>query len=148
MNIDQASNADHHDLPNLKQLLLSRNDWFAQEIMNAVQKSEYAFITPAQSRLLALMGGKAMSLSDLARRLAISRQAVHKTVGELCRRGLLELQDDPIRRNTKLVFYTARGKELNRGGARIIAQIEARLVRKLGQAQVEKLKSVLAEDWD
>ncbi len=145
---EASSSTERNDTPNLKQLLLSRNDWFAQEIMNAVQKSEYAFITPAQSRLLALMGGKAMSLSDLARRLAISRQAVHKTVGELCRRGLLELQDDPQRRNTKLVFYTARGKELNRGGARIISQIETRLARKIGSTEVENLKRLLAENWD
>ncbi len=148
MNAEPDNASEHNDLANLKQLLLSRNDWFAQEIMNAVQKSEYAFITPAQSRLLALMGGKPMSLSDLARRLAISRQAVHKTVSELCRRGLLELQNDPLRRNSKLVFYTLRGKELNRGGARIIAQVEARIIRSLGQSDFDKLKSLLALDWD
>jgi hypothetical protein len=46
---------------NLKQLLLARSDWFAREIMSGVKRSEYAYITPAQSRLLAHMGGKPTS---------------------------------------------------------------------------------------
>jgi DNA-binding MarR family transcriptional regulator len=133
---------------NLKQLLLARNDWFAQEIMKGVKSSDYAFITPAQSRLLAHMGGRPMSMAEIARRLAISRQAVHKTVNELARRGVLEIRDDPERGNSKLVSYTQRGKELNRGGARIIEEIEQRLVRRLGAQQVAKLKAMLAADWD
>lgn len=133
---------------NLKQLLLGRNDWFAQEIMKAVQTSEFAFITPAQSRLLALMGGKPASLSELARRLAISRQAVHKTVAELRRRGILELHGDPERGNAKLVLYTAKGKELNRGGARIIEQIETRISQRIGADALADLKRLLAAAWD
>lgn len=135
------------DTSNLKQLLLARNDWFAQEIMTAVRDSEFRYITPAQSRLLALMGGKPMSLSELARRLAISRQAVHKTVAELKRRGVLDVQDDPERGNSKLVFYTARGRELNRGGARIIEQIEARIAGQIGVDRLHELKRLLAADW-
>jgi DNA-binding MarR family transcriptional regulator len=133
---------------NLKQLLLDRNDWFAQEIMKAVRSSgDFGFITPAQSRLLALMGGKPMSMAELGRRLAISRQAVHKTVAELVRRGILEVRDDPERGNSKQVLYTARGKELNRSGARIIEAIEQRLAARLGPQQIEALRALLAADW-
>lgn len=135
--------------PNLKQLLLARNDWFAQEIMKGVRSShDFGFITPAQSRLLALMGGKPMSMAELGRRLAISRQAVHKTVNELVRRGILDVRDDPDRGNSKLVLYTPRGKELNRSGARIIESIEQRLVQRLGRDGVEQLKTLLASDWE
>ena len=134
--------------PNLKQLLLARNDWFAQEIMKSVKASDYAFISPAQSRLLAHMGGKPTSMAELARRLAISRQAVHKTVNELVRRGILDVRDDPERGNSKQVLYTARGKDLNRGGARIIDEIEQRLARKLGAQQVSQLKALLSAEWE
>lgn len=134
--------------PNLKQLLLARSDWFAAEIMKGVRSSEYAFITPAQSRLLALMGGKPMSMSELARRLAISRQAAHKTVTELARRGILEVQDDPERGNSKRVVYTEKGRQLNRAGAQMIARIEDRLVQRLGPEGVVTLRELLAQDWD
>ena len=133
--------------PNLKQLLLSRNDWFAGQIMQRVKSSEHAFITDAQSRLLAHMGGKSMSMAELARRLAISRQAVHKMVTELDRRGILEVRDDPARGNSKIVAYTAKGKEINRNGARIIEEIETQLMRRLGAERVAQLKDILAQDW-
>lgn len=134
---------------NLKQLLLERSDWFAREIMSSISRSsDYAFITPAQSRLLAHMGGKPMSMAELARRLAISRQAVHKTVAELARRGILELRDDPERGNSKLVSYTETGRQLNRAGARMIDQVEERIAGRIGRAELERLKALLAADWD
>ena len=134
--------------PNLKQLLLDRNDWFAREIMKSVRRSEFAFITPAHSRLLALMGGKPMSMAELARRLAISRQAVHKTVTELARRGILEIRDDPERRNAKQVVYTERGRQVNRAGAQIIERVEERIAARIGRERLDALKAMLAQAWD
>jgi len=132
---------------NLKQLLLARSEWFADEIMKGVERSDFAFLTPAQSRLLAVMAGKPTHMAELARRLAISRQAVHKTVGELARRGLLALHDDPERGNSKLVVYTDRGRQLNRAGARMIEQTEARIAARIGRARLETLRALLASDW-
>jgi DNA-binding MarR family transcriptional regulator len=132
---------------NLKQLLLARSDWFAREIMSGVRRSEYAYITPAQSRLLATMAGKPTSMAELARRLAISRQAVHKTVAELARRGILEIRDDPERRNAKLIVYTERGRQVNRAGAAIIERVEERIASRIGRERLETLKSLLSEDW-
>jgi len=133
---------------NLKQLLLARSDWFAREIMSGVRRSEFAYITPAQSRLLAHMGGRPMPMPELARRLAISRQAVHKTVTELARRGILEIRDDPDRRNAKLVVYTERGRQVNRAGAAIIERVEERIASRLGRARLDELKALLAAEWD
>jgi DNA-binding MarR family transcriptional regulator len=133
---------------NLKQLLLARSDWFARELMKGVERSEHAYITPAQSRLLAHMGGRPTTMAELARRLAISRQAVHKTVTELARRGILELRDDPGKGNSKLVSYTDKGRQVNRVGAQLIAAIEQRLANRLGAEDVDTLKRLLARGWD
>jgi DNA-binding MarR family transcriptional regulator len=133
--------------PNLKQLLLARSDWFAEEIMKGIRGSDYGFITPAQSRLLAHMGGKPCSMAELARRLGVSRQAVHKTVIELVRRDILALHDDPERGNTKLVVYTDHGRRINRAGAAIIERIEQRLATQLGEPALAQLKTLLASRW-
>jgi len=133
---------------NLKQLLLARSEWFAREIMKGVKRSEYAFITPAQSRLLAHMGGRPTSMAELARRLAISRQAVHKTVAELVRRGILEVRDDPEKGNAKLVVYTDKGRQVNRAGAQIIERLEERVAERIGRERLAELRGLLAADWD
>jgi DNA-binding MarR family transcriptional regulator len=130
---------------NLKQLLIASSDWFAQEVMKGVQQTPYDYLTPAQSRLLANMGGKPMSMANLGRRLAISRQAVHKMVMELSRRGILELQDDPTRRHGKLVVYTEKGRQLNRSGAQLIDTIEQGLAQKLGAEDLSTLKRLLEQ---
>jgi DNA-binding MarR family transcriptional regulator len=132
---------------NLKQLLLARSDWFAEEIHKSVSQSEYAYLTPGQTRLLSLMGGRAQSMAELARRLAISRQAAHKRVMELCKRGILELRDDPERGNSKLVYYTEKGREVNRRGAQIIERIEQRIASRIGEPKLEALRKLLNEDW-
>ena len=132
---------------NLQQLLISRTEWFSRGIMNHVRR-EHAYITPAQSRLLMHMAGRPASMSELARRLAISRQAVHKTVAELVRRGILEVRTDPERRNQRLVVYTAKGKQVNRSGVRIIESIEQRIAKRLGRDKLETLRELLAADWD
>jgi DNA-binding MarR family transcriptional regulator len=133
---------------NLKQLLLARSDWFAEEIMKGIRGSDFAYITPAQSRLLAHMAGKPCSMAELARRLGVSRQAVHKTVIELVRREILALHDDPQRGNSKLVVYTEHGKQINRAGAHIIEKIEQRLSRQLGPQALDQLKQLLSEPWN
>ncbi len=133
---------------NLKQLLLKRSDWFADRIMLGIRESPWPHITAAQSRLLALMGGKPMSMSELGRRLAISRQAVHKTVNELARQGILDLRDDPDRGNAKLVVYTDKGRQINRAGAQIIERIERDLAQRIGEAALARLKALLAADWE
>ncbi len=133
---------------NLTQLLLMRADWFALAIMRGIRRSPWPDITPAQSRLLATMGGKPMSMSALARRLTISRQAVHKTVNELARQGILQVLDDPDRGNAKLVAYTDKGRQINRAGAQIIEQVERELADTIGAPALNQLKSLLARSWD
>lgn len=133
---------------NLKQLLLVRNDWFSSEIFKGAKAAGYSSLTQSEARLLAHMAGKPMSMSELARRLSISRQAVHKSVAELERRGVLVVQGDPQRGNSKLVVYTAKGKELNAAGVKIITQIEARIAEQIGAENLDALKRILALKWD
>jgi DNA-binding MarR family transcriptional regulator len=130
---------------NLKQLLIAKNDWFAEQIMEGVRGSEYGYITPAQSRLLAHMGGRPINMAELSRKLGISRQAVHKTVAELGRKGILELKLDPERGNSKLVVYTTKGKQVDRFGVQIITKIESQIAQRIGPQALAELKASLAK---
>ncbi len=132
---------------NLNQLLLTRTDWLSERINAAVKASPYSSITPAQTRLLALMAGKPASISELARRSGVSRQAIHRTVLELEQRGILKVQTDPQRANSKLVEYTELGREVNRHGAMIIQKIEQQIAQQVGTRELERLKHLLGKHW-
>ncbi len=142
---NEAEAANHQ--PNLNELMLARSDWLAQQLLARVKASKFDNITPAQTRLLAQMAGKPTSMAELARRLGVSRQAVHKTVSELERRGILSIEDDPMRGNARKIVYTELGREVNREGAKIIQSIEHQLAQRLGAKQVEQLKSLLTVGW-
>jgi DNA-binding MarR family transcriptional regulator len=133
--------------PNLNELLLSRSDWLTQQLLVRVKGSRFDGITPAQTRLLAQMAGKPTSMAELARRLGVSRQAVHKTVSDLERRGILKVEIDPARGNASKVVYTELGREVNREGAKLIQQIEQTLAQRLGAQQVADLKQLLTKGW-
>jgi hypothetical protein len=93
------------------------------------------------------MGAKPMSLADLGRRLASSRQAVHETVTEPARRGILQVNKDPAQRNSASAVYIDKG-QVNRVGAALIAQIETRVAQRLGEREFSRLKQLPALPWD
>jgi DNA-binding MarR family transcriptional regulator len=132
---------------NLRQLLLRRSNWFEERMVEAAPRYGYTFITPGVNRLFAHMSRKPVSISELARRLAVSRQAAHQTAAEACRRGILELVDDPQDARVRMVKFTAEGLTMVRNAARARSRIENDLRRRLGERDFEALQRILERDW-
>jgi DNA-binding MarR family transcriptional regulator len=131
----------------LRQLLLQRSDWFENRVLQAAPRFGYDFVTPAMHRLFVHMSTKPVSTSELARRLAVSRQAVHQTVAEACRRGITELVDDPRDARVRNVRYTDKGIQMVRSAWRVANAIEAKLERRLGTRDMATLRRILSRDW-
>lgn len=132
----------------LKELLLRRFKWFEDHIFDQEKNTEYNYLTLAQTRIFALMRGRDMTISDLAKRMGVSRQAVQKTISTLVDHGLLELRVCPNNRSAKLIKITAEGHRLRSRAKKAIENAERDLARKIGPNKVKLLKEVLCEDWD
>lgn len=139
--------ADEPRRQDLRQLLLKRSNWFEERMVDAAPQYGYTFVTPAMNRLFAHMPRKPMSISELARRLAVSRQAAHQTAAEACRRGILELVEDPHDARVRMVKFTAAGLAMVRNAARAASRIESDLRRSLGEQDFEALQRILEKDW-
>jgi len=140
--------SSHHLAPrSLRQLLLQRSGWFEDRVLKAAPRFGYHFVTPAMHRLFAHMPRQPVSISELARRLAVSRQAVHQTVGEACRRGIVELVDDPLDARTRKVRFTAKGIKMVQSAAEVVDGIETDLARRLGKRDLAALRRILGRDW-
>jgi DNA-binding MarR family transcriptional regulator len=131
----------------LRQLLMTRGEWFEEQVLADAEKSGYGFVTPSMNRLFAHMRYRPMSISDLARKMGISRQAAHQTIGEAMRHGLLEFVDSETDKRIKLVRFSKRGLEMSTIAAKSIAKIEKRLQARIGKEDVETLRKILAKDW-
>jgi len=89
-----------------------------------------------------------MNISDLAKIMNISRQAVQKTVSMLLDRGLVELTESPNNLSAKLIKVTNEGRKIQAWSKRAVNRAEKKLAKKIGPEKLRLLKEILNEDWD
>jgi len=83
----------------------------------------------------------------IAQRMRVSRQAISKSLRELQRLGFIRLEDDPERRNQKLVVMTERGTELALEARGELREIEAEIADHIGASAMEALRLALEKGW-
>ena len=143
--MDKSS--DHASSRSLRQLLLQRSTWFEERVLQAAPRFGYRFVTPAMHRLFAHMSSKPVSISKLARELAVSRQAVHQTVDAARRRGIVELVEDPLDARARNVRFTDKGMKMVRSASRVVRSIEVDLEERVGRRDLAALRRILAKPW-
>jgi len=82
-------------------------------------------------------------LTELARRLGISKQAVGQLVDELEEMGAIERVPDPADARAKLVRFSRRPGRTLLDGLRHLQAIEAELVAEVGEAHIQSLRAGL-----
>jgi len=85
--------------------------------------------------------------AQIAQRMRVSRQAISKTLRELRELGFVRLEDDPDRRNQKLVVMTERGMELADVARGELRDIEAKLTDQIGAEAMQALRVALEDGW-
>jgi DNA-binding MarR family transcriptional regulator len=84
-------------------------------------------------------------LTELARRLGITKQAVGQLVEDLVQQEVLELAPDPADKRARLVRFTAKGMAAIAHGLGILQQIESELSRRIGTQRMRGLHETLLE---
>lgn len=144
---DAAPRAGAHR-PYLRTLLLRRSEWIEARVLEAASRNGYGAVTPAMNRMFAHMRSRPVGLSELARQLGISRQAVHELARQAEALGLVELLASEQDARVKLVRFTAAGWKMSECAARELDSIERALAKRIGAAQLESLRRILAMPWE
>lgn len=132
----------------LRQLLLARSEWFEERVYRGAREKGYGFITPAMVRLFAHMGRRQpVSIPELARRLAISRQAVHVTIHEAERHGVVEFVDCVFDKRLKLVRFSEAGMKMLAAADDTMDAVQEELEARIGRKDVESLRRILEKTW-
>lgn len=84
--------------------------------------------------------------AELARKLGVSRQAVHKTVRELESAGWLETGPDKEFGNQRVIRFTREGERMMAVARRLFAELDESLVATFGERGLRSLKRFLAFD--
>jgi len=131
----------------LRTLLRSRLEWVEDQLMKNAEKNGYGYVTPSMARLYSYLGDTPVPMSELARRLKISRQAVHQLVAEGLNSDFLEVIDSPEDKRIKLVKFSEKGKKMSDIALTEIHQAEKELIQHLGEDNVKELRRILEMDW-
>ena len=126
---------------------MQRHEMLYEHAFAAAERHGYGFVTPGMARLFVEVAKGPTSVSELARRLAISRQSLHQTVLVACERGLVELVPDRDNQRVRLVRFTAAGKRMSRTVIAVDRSLERELARRIGADNVKRLKEILAMSW-
>ncbi|MFK7915997.1 MAG: MarR family winged helix-turn-helix transcriptional regulator [Pseudomonadales bacterium] len=85
--------------------------------------------------------------SDLADKLAVSKQAAQQVLKALQSKGIIEIQPDPENGRQKIVLLTEYGRTLRTVAMQGLFSLEAELNRRIGPKALLALRRALGMDW-
>ena len=86
-------------------------------------------------------------MSELVRRLKISRQAVHQLVNEGIQSGFLELLDNPQDKRMKMVQFSIERQKMASVALAEINHAEEEVKKHIGADNVKELHRILELAW-
>jgi DNA-binding MarR family transcriptional regulator len=132
--------------PDLGRLLLEAHRALGAELVSALDERGYPDARPGHSAVFMHIDRRSGTrLTDLARRARMSKQGMMLLVDDLEQRGYVRRVTDPEDARAKVVRLTARGRRYVSEARRVVAAIEARARRELGDRRFETLRTSLEE---
>ncbi len=128
------------------QLLMKAARLFNERALALVRERSWREIRPAHTSLFPHIDLEGTRITEIARRVGISKQAVGQLVDELAEMGAVERIPDPDDGRAKLVrFAQTNGRSVIFDGLEILRELEGDLATKVGARRMEGLRRVLGE---
>ena len=131
----------------LAQLVGRADLWFSKKLLAALEASDHKGFGNSDILMLANLNCVRTFPSELARRIGVSRQAVYKMLKNLEKKGIVALETDSERRNSKVIVITPEGERMIRDAMALLKGIEEELSENLTPKAVEQLRAILEMDW-
>ena len=126
-------------------LLLRASQAERRETLAKLRKRGYPDVTHADTALLASLDTDDTTISALARRCGVTRQAASQQLALLDKKGYVTREPDPGDSRAVLVSRTSRGHALLRDALEVVADIEDEYAVHLGADRLAALKEMLTD---
>lgn len=104
-------------------------------------------ISGAETHLLAMLSIKNMTIADCARKMNLSRQAVHKCSKDLIAQNYITFFSIEGNHRDKLLQLTDKGTNYCIKMLNLKEEIEREITENIGSENVEFLKNLLRKEW-
>ena len=128
-------------------LLLVAFRWFDDSLLATLKKNGWPELSHSQSLVMAQLLINPIRISELARRIRVTRQAAQKSVSELNQLGLVETHVDPTNSSAKIVKLTDNGRQNVEAAVEAFAEIETELSKRISPVAVAQLREAMEADW-
>ena len=115
------------------------------ELIGRLAERGHPEVRVAHGAVLQYLDDAGTRVVVLAERAGMTKQAMAQLVAHLEAHGYVERVPDPADRRAKLVRTTARGREVYVVVREFVAEVEARLAERLGEAKLHELRSLLEQ---
>ncbi|MEV8596949.1 MarR family winged helix-turn-helix transcriptional regulator [Streptomyces sp. NPDC052012] len=131
----------------LPQLLGDARRWFEEGLLTAMEAAGATPVSPTQTQLFAVLDEEGTTVSELARRMGVTRQTAHQAVHGLVAAGLLEQAPDPASARRRLIRRTPEGQRAHRQAGAVLDRLEDELAARIGRDAVNALRAALEAPW-
>lgn len=127
--------------------LLEAFYWYDESLRNYLQQHGWPEVTRPQSIIMVNIIQGVNRPSDIARRIGVSRQAVHEVVNQMVEAKYVNLRTDPEDGRAKIIVITKLGMRRRKDAQAAMRAITAQLARRIGKHNVASLVAAFDEDW-
>ncbi|MFE9676609.1 MarR family winged helix-turn-helix transcriptional regulator [Streptomyces sp. NPDC006259] len=131
----------------LPQLLGEARRWFDDALLAALEADGAEQVSSTQLQLFAVLDERGTTVSELARRMGVTRQTAHKAVHALVDVGLLEQVPHPTSARQLLIRRTPAGRRAHDRATDALDALEHTLTQRIGARSVAELRTVLEMPW-
>lgn len=145
--LDELVAEDGSFEPVLLSLFLRAFVWTEHCLQENLKHRGLPQISRMESQILTMMGGGITRPIEIAKALGVTRQTLNQNIRLLQNRGLVELTADPNDGRCKVLNFSIDGIKIIEAAIDILGQAEDLLARRLGSANIRRLKTTLDKDF-
>ena len=127
--------------------LLQRFCWLDEGLQARLHDHGWPDVNRPQSMVMTNIVSGIVRPSDIARNLGISRQAIHSTINQMVKLGIVQLEVDPSDRRHMIVALTDLGARMREDAQRSMDALSGQIAARLGQDRFDALLAALEADW-
>lgn len=128
----------------LYRLLLRASRAETTATLDGIRRRGFGDISLSDAGLLANLDTEGTSISALARRAGVTRQAASQQLAGLERAGYVERRSSSTDGRAVLIIQTPRGRDLLAAALDVVDELEASYAEHLGAVGIDELKASLA----
>ena len=117
----------------------------SEELSRRLVEHGHAEVRAPHGAVLQFLDDDRTRVGVLAERAQVTKQSMAELVAHLEAHGYVERVPDPGDRRAKLVRATERGRAVFAIAREAMAEIDARLVERMGEAKLRRLRALLEE---